>query len=91
MKLSFAIQGKHRSKMIEFGISRLLVFLGEKAGQPMNRLTGQNIYCRAVKRSGVNEAIASLPGAVHGIEADLGTSAGAMKLIEEAHCVIIFS
>ena len=31
----------------------------------------------------LNEAIASLPGVVHGIEADLGTSAGAMKLIEE--------
>ena len=44
MNLSFTVQGKHRSKMIEFGISRLLVFLGEKAGQPMTRLTGQNIY-----------------------------------------------
>jgi len=31
----------------------------------------------------LNEAIASLPGVVNGIEADLGTSAGAMKLIEE--------
>jgi NAD(P)-dependent dehydrogenase (short-subunit alcohol dehydrogenase family) len=31
----------------------------------------------------LNEAIASLPGVVQGIEADLGTSAGAMKLIEE--------
>jgi site-specific recombinase XerD len=29
------------------------LFLGEKAGQPMTRLTGQNIYYRAVKRSGV--------------------------------------
>lgn len=39
----------------------------------------------------MNEAIASFPGVVHRIEADLGTSAGAVKLIEEAHCVIIFS
>ena len=29
------------------------LFLGEKAGRPMTRLTGQNIYYRAVKRSGV--------------------------------------
>jgi len=29
------------------------LFLGEKAGQPMNRSTGQNIYYRAVKKSGV--------------------------------------
>jgi hypothetical protein len=35
MNLSFTVQGKHRSKMIEFGISRFLVFLGEKAGQPI--------------------------------------------------------
>jgi integrase/recombinase XerD len=29
------------------------LFLGEKAGRPMTRLTGQNIYYRAIKRSGV--------------------------------------
>ena len=29
------------------------LFLGEKAGRPMTRLTGQNIYYRAVTRSGV--------------------------------------
>ena len=29
------------------------LFLGEKAGQPINRATGQNIYYRAVKNSGV--------------------------------------
>src|SRR5262249_31959119 len=29
------------------------LFLGEKAGQPMNRSTGQNIYYRALKKSGV--------------------------------------
>jgi site-specific recombinase XerD len=29
------------------------LFLGEKAGRPMTRRTGQNIYYRAVKRSGV--------------------------------------
>ena len=32
MNLSFPVQGKHRSKMIECGISRLLVFPGDKAG-----------------------------------------------------------
>jgi NAD(P)-dependent dehydrogenase (short-subunit alcohol dehydrogenase family) len=31
----------------------------------------------------LSEAIASLPGSVHGIEADLGTAEGAKKLIEE--------
>jgi NAD(P)-dependent dehydrogenase (short-subunit alcohol dehydrogenase family) len=31
----------------------------------------------------LSEAIASLPGAVHGIEADLGTAEGARKLIEQ--------
>ena len=31
----------------------------------------------------LNEAIASLPGSVHGIEGDLGTAEGARKLIEE--------
>jgi NAD(P)-dependent dehydrogenase (short-subunit alcohol dehydrogenase family) len=31
----------------------------------------------------LNEAIASLPGSVHGIEVDLGTAEGARKLIEE--------
>ena len=40
MNLTFAIQGKHRSKMIERRISRLLVFLGEKAGQPI-----ANLFC----------------------------------------------
>jgi len=29
------------------------LFLGEKTGQPMIRFTGQNIYYRAVKKSGV--------------------------------------
>jgi site-specific recombinase XerD len=29
------------------------LFLGDKAGQPINRATGQNIYYRAVKKSGV--------------------------------------
>jgi len=29
------------------------LFLGEQAGQPINRSTGQNIYYRAVKNSGV--------------------------------------
>ena len=29
------------------------LFLGENAGQPINRATGQNIYYRAVKKSGV--------------------------------------
>jgi site-specific recombinase XerD len=29
------------------------LFLGDKAGQPMSRGTGQNIYYRAVKKSGV--------------------------------------
>jgi hypothetical protein len=35
MNLSFTVQGKHRSKMIEFAISRLLVFRGAKVGQPI--------------------------------------------------------
>ena len=35
MNFSFTVQGKRRSKMIEFAISWLLVFLGEKARQPI--------------------------------------------------------
>jgi integrase len=29
------------------------LFLGKKAGQPMRRYTGQNIYCTALEKSGV--------------------------------------
>jgi integrase/recombinase XerD len=35
------------------GQESLWLFLGQPAGQPMNRSTGQNIYYRAVRKSGV--------------------------------------
>ena len=35
------------------GQDSLWLFLGRQAGQPMNRSTGQNIYYRAVRKSGV--------------------------------------
>ena len=35
------------------GQESLWLFLGQQAGQPMNRSTGQNIYYRAVRKSGV--------------------------------------
>jgi integrase/recombinase XerD len=35
------------------GSDSLWLFLGRQAGQPMNRSTGQNIYYRAVRKSGV--------------------------------------
>ena len=31
------------------------LFLGKKAGQPMRRYTGQNIYCTALEKSGVRQ------------------------------------
>jgi integrase len=35
------------------GQDSLWLFLGRQADQPMNRSTGQNIYYRAVRKSGV--------------------------------------
>jgi len=56
---------------IGLGIARTLAEEGVEVTIP-----GRN-------RKKLNEAIASLQGAVHGMEADLGTSEGAMKLIEQ--------
>jgi NAD(P)-dependent dehydrogenase (short-subunit alcohol dehydrogenase family) len=53
------------------GIARTLAQEGVKVS-----ITGRN-------HQKLNQAIASLPGAVHGIEVDLGTSEGASKLIEQ--------
>jgi NAD(P)-dependent dehydrogenase (short-subunit alcohol dehydrogenase family) len=44
---------------------------------------GVEVTIRGRNRQKLHEAIASLRGTVYGIEADLGTSAGALKLIEQ--------